>query len=103
MNLRAASDLDTSFFVEDRPDRSSVGLTVDLDPIQKYHVRGPRYTSYPLATQFTEAVPAAELIEQIAHNNGPLVGDRVAGKVQEFLLSRPIKNSFESLPTFITA
>lgn len=30
------------------------GLHVDLDLIQKYNVAGPRYTSYPPATRFTE-------------------------------------------------
>ena len=31
-------------------------LKVDLDLVQKYNVAGPRYTSYPPATKFTEAL-----------------------------------------------
>ena len=29
-------------------------LTVDLDLVQKYNVAGPRYTSYPPATKFSD-------------------------------------------------
>jgi hypothetical protein len=29
-------------------------LTVNLDLVQKYNVAGPRYTSYPPATKFTD-------------------------------------------------
>ncbi len=44
-------------------------LNVDLDLIKKYNVPGPRYTSYPPATQFSE-VPAEVLQEQIHANDG---------------------------------
>src|ERR1700756_1324758 len=44
-------------------------LTVDLDLVRKYNVPGPRYTSYPPATHFTEEVSAAQLLETIRANN----------------------------------
>jgi len=44
-------------------------LKVDLDLVQKYNVAGPRYTSYPPATKFTEALPWAELSERVLENN----------------------------------
>jgi oxygen-independent coproporphyrinogen-3 oxidase len=44
-------------------------LTVDLDLVQKYNVAGPRYTSYPPATKFTEALKWPELAERILENN----------------------------------
>ncbi len=40
-------------------------LHVDLDLIRKYNVPGPRYTSYPPATQFTDKVDFAMLREKI--------------------------------------
>ena len=40
-------------------------LKVDLDLVQKYNVAGPRYTSYPPATKFTET-PAAGHREQLS-------------------------------------
>jgi oxygen-independent coproporphyrinogen-3 oxidase len=42
-----------------------------IDPglIRKYDVRGPRYTSYPPATQF-HAVPAQDLLERWERRNG---------------------------------
>ena len=40
-------------------------LKVDLDLVQKYNVAGPRYTSYPPATKFTDALTWPELAEQI--------------------------------------
>ena len=43
-------------------------LTVDLDLVQKYNVAGPRYTSYPPATKFTDAVKWPELAERILEN-----------------------------------
>ena len=47
-----------------------------LDLIRKYSVPGPRYTSYPPATQFTDDLPALRLEEAIADDNaagaGPL-------------------------------
>src|SRR5436190_12731024 len=46
-------------------------LKVDLDLVQKYNVAGPRYTSYPPATKFTEALPWAELSERVLENNRP--------------------------------
>jgi oxygen-independent coproporphyrinogen III oxidase len=44
-------------------------LIVDLDLVQKYNVAGPRYTSYPPATKFTEAFTAPLLTEKISANN----------------------------------
>lgn len=40
-------------------------LSVDLDLIRKYNVPGPRYTSYPPATQFTPDVEQPRLLEMI--------------------------------------
>ncbi|MGA2802072.1 MAG: oxygen-independent coproporphyrinogen III oxidase [Verrucomicrobiota bacterium] len=44
-------------------------LKVDLDLVQKYNVAGPRYTSYPPATKFTNTVAWPELAEKISRNN----------------------------------
>ncbi len=44
-------------------------LQVDLDLIKKYNVPGPRYTSYPPATQFTDQVSFDLLREKIQANN----------------------------------
>jgi oxygen-independent coproporphyrinogen-3 oxidase len=44
-------------------------LKVDLDLIRKYNVPGPRYTSYPPATHFTDQVPASVLLERMRENN----------------------------------
>ena len=44
-------------------------LEVDLDLIQKYNVPGPRYTSYPPATHFTEETSASSMLEIIRRNN----------------------------------
>jgi len=44
-------------------------LKVDLDLVQKYNVAGPRYTSYPPATKFTEALTWPDLAEKIIENN----------------------------------
>ncbi|MBI3853005.1 MAG: oxygen-independent coproporphyrinogen III oxidase [Verrucomicrobia bacterium] len=44
-------------------------LKVNLDLVQKYNVPGPRYTSYPPATQFTDTVPAERLLEKIRANS----------------------------------
>jgi oxygen-independent coproporphyrinogen-3 oxidase len=44
-------------------------LRVDLDLIRKYDVPGPRYTSYPPATQFTENFSVDELEKFIGRNN----------------------------------
>jgi oxygen-independent coproporphyrinogen-3 oxidase len=37
--------------------------------VKKYNVAGPRYTSYPPATKFTDAVTWEQLSEKIAENN----------------------------------
>ncbi len=44
-------------------------LKVDLELVKKYNVAGPRYTSYPPATKFTEAVTWSETAERILENN----------------------------------
>lgn len=44
-------------------------LKVNLDLVKKYNVPGPRYTSYPPATQFSEQVPTERLLENIRANN----------------------------------
>jgi len=44
-------------------------LKVDLDLVQKYNVAGPRYTSYPPATKFTDALTWPESAEKILENN----------------------------------
>lgn len=45
-------------------------LQVDLALIQKYNVPGPRYTSYPPATRFTDQITWPDLAEEILQNNG---------------------------------
>lgn len=47
---------------------------VDLDLIRKYSIPGPRYTSYPPATQFTADLPSLRLDEAIAEDNAPGAG-----------------------------
>jgi len=44
-------------------------LKVDLELVKKYNVAGPRYTSYPPATKFTEELKWPELAERILENN----------------------------------
>src|SRR5262245_40814676 len=44
-------------------------LKVDLDLVQKYNVPGPRYTSYPPATRFTDSLTWPDLAEKILENN----------------------------------
>jgi oxygen-independent coproporphyrinogen-3 oxidase len=44
-------------------------LDVDLELILKYNVPGPRYTSYPTAPHFTDAVQWPVLEEKIRENN----------------------------------
>ena len=44
-------------------------LKVDLDLVQKYNIAGPRYTSYPPATKFTESLSWPDLAERILENN----------------------------------
>jgi oxygen-independent coproporphyrinogen III oxidase len=42
---------------------------LNLDLIRKYNVAGPRYTSYPPATKFTDEVKWAGLADEIIENN----------------------------------
>jgi oxygen-independent coproporphyrinogen-3 oxidase len=42
---------------------------VDLDLVRKYNVAGPRYTSYPPATRFTNQFRWPDLAEEILDNN----------------------------------
>jgi oxygen-independent coproporphyrinogen III oxidase len=44
-------------------------LNVNLDLVKKYNVAGPRYTSYPPATKFTNAITWPQVAEKIAANN----------------------------------
>src|SRR5262245_38891588 len=44
-------------------------LHVDLDLVRKYNVAGPRYTSYPPATQFSDQITWAQLAEELIANN----------------------------------
>jgi len=44
-------------------------LKVDLDLVNKYNVAGPRYTSYPPATKFTNTVTWEQLSAKIEENN----------------------------------
>lgn len=44
-------------------------IAFDLDLVRKYNVPGPRYTSYPPATQFTERLPVEGVLERIRENN----------------------------------
>jgi oxygen-independent coproporphyrinogen-3 oxidase len=44
-------------------------LKVDLNLVEKYNVAGPRYTSYPPATKFTDALTWPDLAEKILENN----------------------------------
>jgi oxygen-independent coproporphyrinogen III oxidase len=44
-------------------------LKVDLDLVKKYNVPGPRYTSYPPATHFTEATSRDRILDCIRENN----------------------------------
>lgn len=40
-------------------------LTVDLDLVRQYNQPVPRYTSYPSAVEFSDAVPVGELLRQV--------------------------------------
>jgi oxygen-independent coproporphyrinogen-3 oxidase len=51
---------------------ASAGLRLDL--IRKYSVQGPRYTSYPPATQFTPEFGAAETQTAVEQDNRPGAG-----------------------------
>lgn len=53
---------------------SAARPAVDLDLIRKYSIPGPRYTSYPPATQFTTDLPALKLDDAIAADNAPGAG-----------------------------
>ena len=44
-------------------------LNVNLDLVKKYNVPGPRYTSYPPATKFTDAISWELLSTKIEENN----------------------------------
>ncbi|HTY88567.1 MAG TPA: oxygen-independent coproporphyrinogen III oxidase [Candidatus Acidoferrum sp.] len=44
-------------------------LSVDLQLVEKYNVAGPRYTSYPPATKFTDTIAWPQLAEKITANN----------------------------------
>jgi oxygen-independent coproporphyrinogen III oxidase len=44
-------------------------LKVDLELVKKYNVPGPRYTSYPPATHFTNEIPPDTFLERIRANN----------------------------------
>ena len=44
-------------------------LNVDLELVKKYNVAGPRYTSYPPATKFTDTISWPQLSEKIEANN----------------------------------
>jgi oxygen-independent coproporphyrinogen-3 oxidase len=44
-------------------------LNVSLDLVKKYNIAGPRYTSYPPATKFTDTVSWPQLSEKIFANN----------------------------------
>jgi oxygen-independent coproporphyrinogen-3 oxidase len=44
-------------------------LKVNLDLVKKYDVPGPRYTSYPPATKFTDTITWPKLAEKISDNN----------------------------------
>ncbi len=44
-------------------------LKVDLELVKKYNVPGPRYTSYPPATKFTDAVTWEHISPLVASNN----------------------------------
>lgn len=57
-------------------DGTASATVLDLDLIRKYSIPGPRYTSYPPATLFTNDLPSVRLEEAIAKDNeagaGPL-------------------------------
>jgi oxygen-independent coproporphyrinogen-3 oxidase len=44
-------------------------LPVNLDLVRKYNVAGPRYTSYPPATRFTDQITWPQLAEELISNN----------------------------------
>lgn len=50
------------------------GSILDLELIRRYSIPGPRYTSYPPATQFTGDLEALRLEDSIAEDNKPGAG-----------------------------
>jgi oxygen-independent coproporphyrinogen-3 oxidase len=44
-------------------------IHVDLELVKKYNVPGPRYTSYPPATHFSDQVPTEQLLKRVRANN----------------------------------
>jgi oxygen-independent coproporphyrinogen III oxidase len=44
-------------------------MSVSLDLVKKYNMPGPRYTSYPPATKFTDAFSWPQLADKISANN----------------------------------
>ncbi|HVS51334.1 MAG TPA: oxygen-independent coproporphyrinogen III oxidase [Opitutaceae bacterium] len=53
---------------------ASPAASLDLDLIRKYSIPGPRYTSYPPATQFTADLGSLALEQAIADDNRPGAG-----------------------------
>ena len=53
------------------PTVSSRTAPLALDLIRKYSIPGPRYTSYPPATQFTADLSTVRLEDAIAEDNAP--------------------------------
>ena len=56
------------------PNVAPASAPLALDLIRKYSVPGPRYTSYPPATQFSDDLSALRLEEAIAEDNRPDAG-----------------------------
>src|SRR5450759_1502019 len=53
----------------DSPELRMNALQVDLDLVRKYNVPGPRYTSYPPATEFSEQFSLRNLLSHLLANN----------------------------------
>ena len=51
--------------------RSTVQVAIEpaLELVRKYNIPGPRYTSYPTAPQFSEAIDRTALLAEIARDN----------------------------------
>lgn len=51
--------------------RSTVQVSIEpaLELVRKYNIPGPRYTSYPTAPQFSEAIDRTALLAEIARDN----------------------------------
>ncbi len=56
------------------PTDPTLAAPLALDLIRKYSIPGPRYTSYPPATQFSADLPALRLEDAIAEDNAPGAG-----------------------------